>query len=205
MSFMYSMNNNGPITLPYTKPLERLVMLDKELIVTDFNLLWPVSKPSNSGRVQSCPFAFLEYLSCPSKFSIALRHISRAIKAWWNDVEIFEIVQPNIELRHRKWRLCGWFFGENVINLIGDHWIKGRNSPFSPLEANSTLLRFGDAEVTAANSNIAPFTIRCEFNGKSKWRTWNRKNLHLTLQMEYMWNCNGIRIRFASNNIVGEC
>jgi len=59
-----------------------------------------------------------------------------------------------------------------------------------------------DAEVTAFDSNIALCTIRCEFNWKSKWRTWNRKHLKLTLQMEYMWNFNGIRISFALNNIM---
>jgi len=46
--------------------------------------------------------------------------------------------------------------------------------------------------------------IRCEFNRKSKCRTWNRKRLNLTLQMEHMWNFNGIRISFASNNIEGR-
>jgi len=107
------------------------------LIVNKFEFL---NLPSNSVGVQSCtPFVFHEYITCLSEFSIALRRILRATKTWWNDVEIFKIVQPVINILHRKWRWCGWFFGENVIKL-GDHWIKikGRNSP---LEANSMLQR----------------------------------------------------------------
>jgi len=69
-------------------------------------------------------------------------------------------------------------FSENVINLV-------------TIESKGV---FDDAEVTAADGNIALCTIRCEINPKSKWRTWYRKHLNLTLQMEYLWNFNGIRM-----------
>jgi len=68
---------------------------------------------------------------------------------------------------------------------------------------NIAAFDFENAEVAVADSNIALCTIRCECNRKSKWRVWNWKNLNLSLQMEFMWNFNGIRISFASNRIVG--
>jgi len=36
---------------------------------------------------------------------------------------------------------------------------------------NVTAFVFEDAAVTAADSNIALCTIRCEFNWKSEWQT----------------------------------
>jgi len=58
--------------------------------------------PRAAGLQKLYPLVFLEYLSCPSEFSIVLRRIPIAIKARWNDVEIFKIVQPVIELHHLK-------------------------------------------------------------------------------------------------------
>jgi len=63
------------------------------------------------------------------------------------------------------------------------------------------FLRMPKSLLMNADSNIDLCTIRSEFNQKSIWWTWNRKHLNLTLQMEYMWNFNGIHISFASNNI----
>jgi len=118
-----------------------------------------------------------------------------------DDVEIFEIVQPVFELRHREWRRCGWFFGENLTNLMTSE-SKDVNHLWK--ENHVAVFVFEDAEVTAADSSINLCTIRCEFNRKIKWRKGNRKHFNLTLEIEYMWNFNGIRISFASNNIVGR-
>jgi len=82
------------------------------------------------------PHVLLEYISGSLEISSALRRITRARKAGWNDVDIFDIVQPVIEWRHRKWMWGGWFHGENV-HKHGDHWIKGRKSPMGE---NSMLL-----------------------------------------------------------------
>jgi len=131
----------------------------------------------------------------------ALRRTFRTIKAWWNDVENFEIVPRVIEVRHRKWRWCGWFFGEKLINLMT---IESSALITFRSEFNVAAFDFEDAKVTVADGNIALCTIRCVFNRKSKWWTWNRKHLNLTLQMDIMWNFNGNRISSASNNIVGR-
>jgi len=143
----------------------------------------------------------LEYLSCPSEFSIAFRHIPRAINAWWNDVEIVKIAQPVIELRHRKWRWCGWLFGENVMNWVTIE-SKGVNQSRKQIQRCCVYFWGCRSHRCWCDSNIVLCTIRCEFNRKSKWRAWNQKHLNLSLQMDFMWNFNGIRISFASNNIV---
>jgi len=66
---------------------------------------------------------FLEYLSCPSEISIALRRIPRAIKGSKRDGMTSRcskyIVQPVIELRHiGSEGGVDNVFGENVINLV---------------------------------------------------------------------------------------
>jgi len=115
--------------------------------------------------VQSCtPLCFSWISQLPIGIFRCASRITRAIKAWWNDVEIFEIVQPVFELRHRKWRRCGWFFSKNLTNLMTIER-KGVNNFWSKF--NVAALVFEDAVVTAADSNIALCTIRCEFNRKS--------------------------------------
>jgi len=57
---------------------------------------------------KSCsPFVFYYHIF-PSEFSIALQRFPRTIKVWWNDVEIFEKVQPVIELHHRTVTVKMW-------------------------------------------------------------------------------------------------
>jgi len=65
-------------------------------------------------------------------------------------------------------------FGENLTNLNQRAYITF-GSKF-----NVAAFVFEDADVTAADSNIALCTILCELNRKSKWRTANRKHLKLT-------------------------
>jgi len=90
--------------------------------------------------------------------------VARAIKSGWNDVEIFEIVQPVIQLRHQKWRWCWWFFGENVSNFVN---IESNGVNQLCKQIQRCCICFEVAEVTAADSNIALCTIRCEFNRQS--------------------------------------
>jgi len=126
--------------------------------------------PRKGGVQKLNPLVLREYLSYPSEFSIALRRIPRAIKAWWNDVLIFEIVQPVIEIRHevKVVRTNFWL----KCDKLGDHGIKGCKST---LEANSTLLRLflkmSKPPLLIANSPCAQFYLRSTGNQNGGHRT----------------------------------
>jgi len=152
-----------------------LVYLHLTIFCTIQNLGLPLDSYSSNNRLgcKSCTAVTLEYLSCPSEISIALLLIPRAIKAWWNDFEIFEIVQP---LSHYITGSEGGvkdLFDENVINLVIID-SKGRKSP---LAANSALLhlslRMPMSPLLIATSPCTQFDASSTGNQNGGRETWN--------------------------------
>jgi len=71
------------------------------------------------------------------------------------------------------------------FDKFSDHWIKGRKSPLEAHIQRCCICFWGCRSHVPLLIATSP---RAQFDPSSKWRTWNRKHLNLTLQMEYMWN-----------------
>jgi len=130
---------------------------------------------------------------------MTLRYFPRAISAWWNDASIFKIVQSlSNYITGSEGADDFWWKCENVINVVTIE-SKGKWKQIQ----HCCVYFWEYLSHRAADSNITLCTIRSEFNRRtsSKWRTWNWIHLNLTLQMEWMWNVNVIRISLACNTV----
>jgi len=82
------------------------------------------------GGTKAAAHIFREYLCCPLELSIAHRRISSAIKAWWNDVEIFEISPCAHKSKWRTWNrkhLNLALHIENMWNFNGSTYFESNN------------------------------------------------------------------------------
>jgi len=140
--------------------------------------------------MQSCtPIVFPEYISFPSEFR--------------NDVEIFKIVQPVIELSHRKWRKCGWFFGENLTNLVTIE-SKGVNHLWKQIQRCWCICFWGCRSHRCWQQHRRPMHNSMRVQPEIKMADGKPEAFKPDIGDGIYVNFNGICISFASNNITGR-